>query len=70
VGFAARIGAAFKHTRAFFRESVGELKKVRWPTRKELTTYTYVVLATVAAVALFFYGLDVLLAFLVRTFLW
>ncbi|PTQ51265.1 MAG: hypothetical protein BLITH_0091 [Brockia lithotrophica] len=69
MGVAARIGAAYRQMRAFFRESVAELKKVRWPTRKELATYTYVVLVTVAVVALFFYGLDVLLAFLLRTFL-
>ena len=26
----------------FFRQSVGELRKVIWPTRKELVTYTVV----------------------------
>ena len=32
----------------FFREVVAELRKVIWPTRKELLTYTAVVVAFVA----------------------
>ena len=36
VGFFGRIGR-------FFREVVGELRKVIWPTRKELLTYTTIV---------------------------
>ena len=28
----------------FFRQSVGELRKVIWPTRRELSTYTTVAL--------------------------
>lgn len=35
-----------------------EMKKVVWPTRKELGTYTAVVLATCAAFALLFWGVD------------
>lgn len=33
------------------RASVNELKKVHWPTKKELITYTEVVIATVAIIA-------------------
>jgi preprotein translocase subunit SecE len=44
----------------FFREVVGELRKVIWPTRKELLTYTGVVIAFVtvmtAIVAVLDYG--------------
>ncbi|MFI5935753.1 preprotein translocase subunit SecE [Actinoplanes sp. NPDC051494] len=44
----------------FFREVVGELRKVIWPTRKELLTYTGVVIAFVTVmttiVALLDYG--------------
>lgn len=36
----------------FFRGVVHELKRVTWPTRKELWTYTIVVLVTVAIFAL------------------
>jgi preprotein translocase subunit SecE len=35
----------------FFRSVSAELKKVNWPNRKELTTYTIVVIATVLVVA-------------------
>ncbi|MGX6602870.1 preprotein translocase subunit SecE [Micromonosporaceae bacterium Da 78-11] len=40
-GFFGRIGA-------FFREVVSELRKVIWPTRKELLTYTTIVIVFVA----------------------
>lgn len=33
------------------RASLNELKKVHWPTKKELITYTEVVIATVAIIA-------------------
>lgn len=35
-----------------------EMKKVVWPTRKELGSYTAIVLATCAAFALLFWGVD------------
>ena len=44
----------------FFREVVSELRKVIWPTRKELLTYTTIVVAFVTVmttiVALLDYG--------------
>jgi preprotein translocase subunit SecE len=40
-GFFGRIGG-------FFREVVSELRKVIWPTRKELLTYTSIVIVFVA----------------------
>jgi preprotein translocase subunit SecE len=43
---------------AFFKEAVTELKKVTWPTRKELLSYTAVVLVTVALLAVFFAVID------------
>ena len=33
------------------RASLNELKKVHWPTKKELITYTEVVIVTVAIIA-------------------
>ncbi|MBE3595335.1 MAG: preprotein translocase subunit SecE [Candidatus Carbobacillus altaicus] len=65
MSFLARIGAGFKRTGAYFRESWLELKKVKWPTRRELTSYTLVVLGTVAAMTLFFYVLDVIFNFII-----
>jgi len=38
--------------REFFRETVGELRKVSWPTRKEAWNLTLVVLAVVFSVGI------------------
>ncbi len=38
-------------TALFYRQVVSELRKVIWPTRRELITYTTVVIVFVAAVA-------------------
>lgn len=35
----------------FYRQVVAELRKVVWPTRKELLTYTWVVIVFVAVIA-------------------
>lgn len=42
----------------YFKGVKLEMKKVVWPTRKELGSYTVVVLCTCAAFALLFWGLD------------
>ena len=44
--------------RQFLREVRTELKKVAWPTRGEVATYTVVVLVSVTFVTLFVFGLD------------
>ena len=51
--FTARANNYLKGVRA-------ELKKVNWPTKKELTNYTVVVLATTFAMALVIWGLDLI----------
>ena len=45
--------------RQFLKEVRQELKKVDWPTRKELVTYTVVVLVTVAVLTSYVFGLDI-----------
>lgn len=45
----------------FYRQVVNELRKVIWPTRKDLITYTTVVLVFVVIMVGIVYGLDVLL---------
>lgn len=55
VGFFGRIGR-------FVREIVAELRKVIWPTRNELLTYTAVVLVFVTAIMAIVTGLDYLYA--------
>ena len=44
--------------REYFKGVRLEMQKVVWPTRKELGSYTAVVLATCAAFALVFWGVD------------
>ncbi|WNF37036.1 preprotein translocase subunit SecE [Bacillaceae bacterium IKA-2] len=53
----------------FLRDVVFELKRVSWPTRKELTRYTIVVLVTVIFIALFFTVVDLGVSELVRLIL-
>ena len=50
----------FKRSARFLREVVAELRKVIWPTRKMLVTYTIVVLVFVAAMIALVAGLDAL----------
>ena len=45
--------------RQFLKEVRQELKKVLWPTRRELITYTIVVLVTVVVLTTYVFGLDV-----------
>ncbi|MCL6454748.1 MAG: preprotein translocase subunit SecE [Alicyclobacillus sp.] len=42
----------------FLRESVRELKRVRWPNRREVTTYTAAALIVCFAMALLVWGFD------------
>ena len=43
----------------FLKEVRAELRKVVWPSRKELTTYTVVVIVTVAVVSVFISLVDI-----------
>jgi preprotein translocase subunit SecE len=63
VGVFGRIGRFFREGIArFFREVVAELRKVIWPTRKELLTYTAVVIVFVTVVVAIVVGLDYVFA--------
>jgi preprotein translocase subunit SecE len=44
--------------RLFFRETVGELRKVSWPTREEAINLTKVVVIVMVVMALFLGGID------------
>ena len=46
----------------FLREAALELRRVTWPTRGEVITYTIVVIVTVCVLGAFVFGLDVLLS--------
>jgi preprotein translocase subunit SecE len=51
---------------SFFREVGREMRKVSWPKRKELTSYTVTVLGTVVFFALFFAVIDLGISNLIR----
>ncbi len=53
----------------FMRESRTEIRKVVWPTRKETTQTTLVVIGVVALVAIFLWMIDGLLSWIVRMLL-
>jgi preprotein translocase subunit SecE len=58
VAFLSGVKKSFGSIVTFFADSWTELKKVRWPNRKELISYTWVVIATVAFVTVYFAILD------------
>lgn len=62
----ARVKRGFGSMFSFFADSWAELKKVRWPNRKEMVSYTIVVLTTVIFVTIYFAILDRIISELVR----
>ena len=42
----------------FFKEVSGEVKKLSWPTKKELVSYTLTVLGFIILMAVIIYALD------------
>ena len=58
-GFFARISRSLREIR-------GEMKKVVWPSKKQVINNTLVVMAAVAISAVFIGGLDSILGLLVR----
>jgi preprotein translocase subunit SecE len=66
VAFLAKMKQSFGSSFSFFTDSWAELKKVKWPSRKEMTTYTLVVMGTVTFVTVYFFVLDLGLTELVR----
>ena len=59
----SKYGAALKH---FWAESRIELRKIVWPNRQETGMTTLVVFVFLAIAGLFFWGLDVALAWATR----
>ena len=55
--------AKIKKPSKFFKEDKSELKKVVWPSGKQVINNTLIVLALVILVGLFIYGLDSLFQF-------
>ncbi|CAH0120757.1 preprotein translocase subunit SecE [Paenibacillus sp. CECT 9249] len=59
MSFIGNVKRSFGSFFSFIAESWAELKKVRWPNRKELTSYTIVVVCTVLFVTIYFWILDI-----------
>jgi preprotein translocase subunit SecE len=62
MAFLANLGNGIRKsvsgTAGFFKGSVQELKKVRWPNRQEMVSYTTVVLFTVITLTIFTFIVD------------
>ncbi|MCX6784461.1 MAG: preprotein translocase subunit SecE [Candidatus Komeilibacteria bacterium] len=53
----------------YFKESVAELKKVSWPTRKETRNHTIMVIAISLGVAIFLGAADYLFSWILQLFI-
>jgi preprotein translocase subunit SecE len=51
-------GGFFKKIARFFKDVVVELKKVTWPSRKNLISYTIAVIVFVVIMMAIIYGID------------
>ncbi|MFD2172360.1 preprotein translocase subunit SecE [Tumebacillus lipolyticus] len=56
----------FKRSIQFFKDAWGELKRVRWPNRKELVSYTMVVMGTCIFIILLIFGFDLGISYLLK----
>jgi preprotein translocase subunit SecE len=64
-----KTGTFVSRTGKFFSNVMKELKRVSWPTRKELVRYTIIVTATVIFITVFFALIDQGITQLIRLFL-
>ena len=58
VGFFQKIGNFFKNIGTYFKEVFSETKKLTWPSKKEIISYTLAVIGFVALMALIMWVLD------------
>ena len=49
---------------SFFKQVKAEMKKVKWPTKKDMVKYSITTLAFIVLFASFFYIIDILFAIL------
>lgn len=72
MGFLVKFGTGVKRIFVsiieFIRDGFKELRKVRWPDRKELTSYTTIVIGTVVLLAVFFFVVDLGISSLLKLF--
>ena len=66
---AGKLSGIRERSTGFLRNVWAELKKVHWPNRKEIITYTGVVLVAVAIVSVLIWMVDSALSFLLQQLL-
>jgi len=66
---ANKIINTIKNIIPFLRETKGELKRVTWPSKKQATQYTLIVIGASVAVAFFLGGLDFLFTYFINKFI-
>jgi len=59
----------FDTARTFLQEAWAELRRVQWPTQKEVRAATAVVIILVSSVAIFLFIVDAILSWFLQTFL-
>jgi preprotein translocase subunit SecE len=59
----------FSWIKKFFSEALTELRHVNWPTRKEATRLTLIVIGIAAGLAIFLGAFDYLFSFLIKNFI-
>lgn len=59
----------FRWVKKFFRDTYTEMKKVVWPSKKQIVNNTLVVIAVVIICGLVIFGLDNLFGFVLRLIL-
>ncbi|PIR74281.1 MAG: preprotein translocase subunit SecE [Candidatus Magasanikbacteria bacterium CG10_big_fil_rev_8_21_14_0_10_47_10] len=52
------MASAFQKIKDYFHGAISELKKVTWPTRKQVINYSIMVIAMSIGIAIFFGVLD------------
>lgn len=59
----------FKKLITYLKDVKVELKKVNWPTRKQATKYTLIVIGVCISTAIFLGGVDYLFSWILRVFI-
>mgnify|MGYP001587117026 CR=1 FL=1 len=59
----------FRKIIIFFKEVKVDVKKINWPTRKELIRYTLIVITVSLAVAFFLGAIDIIIQQLLERFI-
>lgn len=65
-GFFSGVKRFFANIVKYFRDTVSEMKKVAWPSKKQIINNTIIVLVVVAIAAIVIFGLDTVFGFIIK----